>query len=44
MLLGMALFCSFLWLSSIPLSICITLSISIPLLVDIQIASMSWLL
>ena len=33
----------FLWLSNIPLYICTT-SLSIPLLMDIQVASMSWLL
>ena len=44
MLLQMALFCSFLWLNSIPLCICTTSSSSIHLLLDIQVVSMSWLL
>ena len=34
----------FLWLSNIPLYICATTSLSIHLLIDTQIASMSWLL
>ena len=34
----------FLWLSNIPLYICTTSSLSIPLLMDIQVASMSWLM
>ena len=34
----------FLWLSNIPLDICSTYSLSIHLSVDIQVASMSWLL
>ena len=37
-------FHSFLWLSSIPLYICTTSSLSIHLLMDTQVASMSWLL
>ena len=36
--------CSFPWMSNIPLYICITTSLSIHLLMDIQIASMSQLL
>ena len=44
MLLQMALFRSFLWLTSSPLYICTTSSLSIPLSMDIQVASMSWLL
>ena len=43
MMLQMALFHSFLWLSNIPLYICTSSSLPIPLLMDIQ-ASMSWLL
>ena len=42
--LQMAQFHSFLWQSNIPLYICTTSSLFIPLLMDIQIASMSWLL
>ena len=34
----------FLWLSSIPLYICTTTSLSIHLSMDIKVASMSWLL
>ena len=37
-------FHSFLWLSNIPLWICTTSSLSIPLAMDILVASMSWLL
>ena len=37
-------FCFFLWLSNIPLCICVTSSLSIHLLMDTQVASMSWLL
>ena len=44
MLLQMALFHSCLWLSNIPLYICITSSLSIHQSMDIQVASMSWLL
>ena len=44
LLLQMALFCSFLWLNSIPLYICTVSCLSIPLLMDIYVASMSWLL
>ena len=44
MLLQMALFCSFLWLSCIPLCICTTSFKSTNLLMDIQVVSMSWLL
>jgi len=44
MLLQMALFCSFLWLSSIPLCMYITSSKSNHLSMDIWIVSMSWLL
>ena len=40
----MTQFRSFLWLSNIPLYICTTSSLFIPLLMDIQVASMSWLL
>ena len=40
--LKMTQFYSFLWLSNSPLCICITSSLSIPLLLDIQVASMSW--
>jgi len=39
-----ALFCSFLWLSSTPLYICTTSSLSIHLLMDMYVVSMSWLL
>ena len=42
--LQMTEFHSFLWLSNIPLYICTTSCFSIPLLMDIQVASMSWLL
>ena len=42
MLLQMALFNSVLWLSSIPLCICITSALSIHLSMGIQVASMSW--
>ena len=41
MLLQMALFHSFLWLSSIPLYICTISSLSIHLSMDIQVVSMS---
>ena len=44
MLLQMALFRSFLWLRDIPLYICTTSSLSIYLLMGIQVVSMSWLL
>ena len=44
MLLQMTLFCSFIWLSSIPLYKCTISLLSIHLSVDIQVASMSWLL
>ena len=37
-------FCFFLWLSSIPLYICATSSLSIHLSMDTKLASMSWLL
>ena len=37
-------FCFFLWLSNIPLDICVTSSLCIHLSVDTQVASMSWLL
>ena len=40
MLLQMALFHSFLWLSSIPLYVC-TISLSVPLLMGIQGVSVS---
>ena len=40
MLLQMALFHSFLWLSNIPLYICTTSSLPIPLRMDIWVASM----
>ena len=43
-LLQVALFYSFLWLNNIPLYICTASAFSIPVLMDIQIASMSWLL
>ena len=44
MLLQMALFCSFLWPNSIQLYICTISSLSIHLLMDISVVSMSWLL
>ena len=44
MLLQMTSFHSFLWLRSIPLYICTTSSLSIPLSVNMQAASMFWLL
>ena len=44
MLLLMALFHSVIWLSNIPLDICTTCSLVISLLIDIPVASMSWLL
>ena len=44
MSLQMAQFHSFLWLSNILLHICATFSLSIPLLMNIWVASMSWLL
>ena len=44
MFLQMPLFHSFLWLSNIPLCICATSSLSNSLLMDVQVASMSWLL
>ena len=40
----MTQFGSSLWLSSIPLYMCTTSSLSIPLLMDIPVVSMSWLL
>ena len=40
----MTQFCSFSWLSNIPPYICTTPPLSIHLLMDIQVASMSWLL
>ena len=42
--IAIALFHSFLWPSSIPLYICITSSISIPLSMDIYIVFMHWIL
>ena len=44
MLLQMALFSSFLWLSNIPLYIDVTSSLFIHLSMDILVSSMSWLL
>ena len=45
MLLSVALFHFFLWLSSIPLCLCVShLFLCIHLQVDIQVASMCWLL
>ena len=44
MSLQMTQFRSFLWLSNIPLYICTTSSLSICLLMDIYVASMTWLL
>ena len=44
MLLHMALFHYFLWLSSTPLSKCTTFSFSTNLSVDTEVAFMSWLL
>ena len=44
MLLQMALFHSFLWLNNIPLYLCTSSSLSIPLLMDIYVASVAWLL
>ena len=44
MSLQMTQFCSFLWLSNVPLYICTIWYLSIPLLMDIQVVSMSWLL
>ena len=44
MLLHMALFHYFLWLSSTPPSICTTFSFSTNLSVDTEVAFMSWLL
>ena len=44
MLLHMALFYSFSWLSNIPLYICITSSLSTHLSVDTEVASLSCLL
>ena len=41
---AMVLFSSFLWLSSVPLYICTMASLSIHLLMDIYILSLSWLL
>ena len=41
--LQMAQFCSFLWMSNTPLYICTTSSLTIPLLMDIYVASMPWL-
>ena len=38
----MALFHAFWWLSNIPLYICISFSLSVRLLMDIWVASMSW--
>ena len=43
MSLEMSLFQHFIWLSSIPLRMCTASSLSIPLLVDVWVASMSWL-
>ena len=43
-LLQRAGFHSFLWLSNIPLYICTTSALSIQLLIDIYVVSMSWLL
>ena len=43
MLLQMALFCSFLWLSNIPLYICTTSFLSNSLSTNIYVASTSWL-
>ena len=43
MLLQMLLFHSFLWLNTIPLCICTTASLSIPLSMKIQVVPMSWL-
>ena len=42
--LQMTHFLSFLWLSNIPLCICTTSSLSIYLLIDPEVASVSWLL
>ena len=42
--LQITLFRFFLWLSNIPLCICVTSSLSIHLSMDTQVASMSWLL
>ena len=44
MLLQMALFHAFIWLCNIPLYVGTTSSLSNPPLIDIQVASMSWLL
>ena len=44
MLLWIALFHSLFWLSNILLCICTTSSLSIPLSMDLEVASMSWLL
>ena len=44
MLQHMAVFHAFLWLDNIPLHLCTMLSVSVPLLMDISVASVSWLL
>ena len=44
MLLQMVLFCYFLWLNNIPLYVCTKSSLSIPLLIGVYVASVSWLL